>query len=143
MKAEDEAVSADEQVLRLIHPVYYKADLALPIQPEAFRPLDSGETGLSVFRLDCLRDPLDALTAIAEGKRSLYYIACLAVADLKSLGLSVQPEPVAALPGHAIIPELNTIAYHQDKVFWKQVQRQLAELASRNIVHRPGPSLPA
>lgn len=143
MKAEGEPVSADEQVLRLIHPVYYKADLVLPIQPEAFRPLDSGESGISVFRADCLNDPLDALTAIAEGKRALYYIARLAVADLKSLGLSVQPDPIAALPGHALIPELNTVAYHQNKVFWKQVQRQLAEWASCNLVPRLGRSPPA
>lgn len=137
MKPEDAPVSADEYVLRLIHPIYYKADLTLPIQPEAFRPLDVGEAGLSVFRAECLHEPLDALAAIAEGKRSLYYIARLAIADLRTLGLSVQPDNILTVPGHAIIPELNTVAYHQNKVFWKQVQRQLAEMASRNVVHRP------
>lgn len=138
MKSENEPVSADEQVLRLIHPIYYKEDLPLPIQPEAFRPLDSGEEGLSVFRVACLNDPLDILAVVAEKKRPLYHIARLAFADLKTLGLSVLPDPIPAVPGHAILPELNSLAYRQNKVFWKQVQQRLAELASRDLVHRAG-----
>jgi hypothetical protein len=121
MKAEDEPVTEDEFVLRLIHPVYYKASLDLPVQPEAFRPLDSGEAGISVFRATCLGSPAQTLAALPEAKRPLYYIARLSVRDLRALKLSVRPDPIAAVPGHALLPELNTTDYQRDKSFWKQV----------------------
>src|SRR5262245_24501576 len=139
MKSEDDPVSDDESVLRLIHPVYYNADLALQVQPEAFRPRDIGETGLSVLRPACLNSPAYALLVVTEGKRHLYSIARIAVADLHRLHLTVRPDRIEPVPGHAIIPELNTGDYQQNRQFWKEVQKQLAELASRDIVHRPTP----
>jgi hypothetical protein len=136
MTADEAPVAEDEWVLRLIAPAYYRAGLPLPIQPEAFRPLDKGEAGISVFRAR-FADPLQALTVVAESKRHGYYVARLAVLDLLALGLSVRPDPIEKAPGHAIIPELNTADYQGKKAFWKVVQRQLAELASKDIVHRP------
>jgi hypothetical protein len=137
MKAEDEPISDDEFVLRLIHPRYFSVNLGIPIHPEAFRPLDSGEEGISVFRAACAT-PAQVLGVVAQEKRSLFYVARLAVSELKGLGLSVKPDRIEAVPGHAIIPEINTSDYRQNKLFWKGVQKKLAELASKEIVHRPG-----
>src|SRR3954465_15675137 len=100
-------VDDDEYVLRLIHPVYYKASLPLPIQPEAFRPTARDTTGLSVFRLR-FATPQDALLVVVEAKRPLYYVSRLSVRDLLRLGLRVTPDPIAVAPGHALMPELNT-----------------------------------
>jgi hypothetical protein len=64
----------------------------------------------------------------------MYNIARLAVADVKRLQLSVIPDPIAALAGHALVPELNSVSYVSNKLHWKIIQKQLAELASHGIV---------
>ena len=67
-----------------------------------------------------------------------YYVARIVVKDLHRLGLTVAPEPDPNGPvGHAIIPELSWQAYQADKQRLKQVQVELAKLASTAIVHQP------
>ncbi len=136
MKAEHEPLTGDEFVLRLVWGDYYKAGLPLPIQPAAFQPRDSEVGGISVFREACLRAPEDTLRVIAPEKRSRYLLARLSVADLAKLGLSVRPDPIEAVPGHAVIPELNAVAHQADRLSSKLLQKRLADLASRGIVRR-------
>jgi hypothetical protein len=134
---ENQPVDASEFVYRRIHRTYYQAGLPIPIQPAAFRPNPNDTTGLSVFR-SALVQPADTLANIEFGKRNNYYVARLAVEDLHRLGLSVEPEPDPDGPlGHAIIPELSWEAYQSDKQRLKQVQVELAKLASAAIVHQP------
>ena len=123
-------------VLRLIHKTYYNADLPLPVQPEAFRPTDRDGDGLSVF-LNEEATPEQALQAVPAQKRGFYYVARIPIKDLQQLGLSVRPSPIEEAPGHALIPELNTEGYQQNRVVGKERQKKLAEIASANIVHRP------
>lgn len=137
MKAENESVSDDEFVLRLVWGDYFKESLPLPIQPAAFEPKDSEPEGISVFRDSCLPSPADTLVVISPNKRNRYFLARLSVLDLRALGLTVRPDPIQAVPGHAVIPELNAVDCRTKKAFWRVVQKQLAELASRNIVYRP------
>lgn len=137
MKAESDPVTDDEFVLRLIWGDYFKPDLPLPIQPRAFEPKPREADGISVFRATFLKSPSDALTVIDEEKRGRYSIARLTVHDLLALGLTVRPDPIGTVPGHAVIPELNIAAYLSNKSAWKVVFKQLAERASRDIVHRP------
>jgi hypothetical protein len=52
--------------------------------------------------------------------------------------LTVVPEPDPnGPPGHAIIPELSWSAYQANKRRLKQVQVEMAKLASAAIVHPP------
>jgi hypothetical protein len=137
MKPENDPVTDDEFVLRLIWEDYFKPDLDLPIQARAFEPKKNEIDGISVFRQDCLHSPSDTLAVIAEDKRNRYYIARVAVRELLVMGLTVRPDPISTAPGHAVLPELNINAFNSDRLRWKEVLKQLAELASRNIVHRP------
>jgi hypothetical protein len=133
---EHQPVDASEFVYRRIHRVYYQADLPMPIQPAAFRPTKSDDTGLSVFRAGFLQ-PVDTLVNIEASKRGDYYVARLAVADLPRLGLIVVPDPGRnGPPGHAVIPELSEPAYRADKQRLKIIQVELARLASLAIVHQ-------
>jgi hypothetical protein len=115
MASEDEPVSPDEAVLRLIWVDYFKPDLAA-----------------------CLSDPRDALKVIAAEKRDRYAIALLPVAELSKFALTVQPAKIVEVPGHAVLPELNIVACKANRVVCKTLQKQLAEIASRMVVHRPG-----
>jgi hypothetical protein len=134
---EHQPVVASEFVYRRIPRTYYQAGLPIPIQPAAFRPHQNDTTGLSVFRAAFVQ-PVDTLTNIDAGKRNNYYVARIAVQDLQRLGLTVLPEPASDGPlGHAIIPELSWQAYRADKQRLKQVQLELAKLASAAIVHQP------
>jgi hypothetical protein len=125
-------------VLRLIHKNFYKAGLDLPIQPEAFRPTNNDGDGLSVF-LDTEATPEQALAVVPPEKRHLYHVASIPIQELQQLGLSLQPSPIDEAPGHFVIPEMNTEAYHRDKLAGKQWQKKLAEIASAHIVHYPPP----
>jgi hypothetical protein len=123
-------------VFRLIHKNFYKAGLPLPVQPEAFRPTNNDGDGLSVF-LDGQATPEQALLAVPPEKRDLYYVARIPVRELQQLGLTLRDSPIGEAPGHAVIPEMNTQAYQQNKVAGKERQKKLAEVASANIIHRP------
>ena len=68
-----------------------------------------------------------------------YYVARLAVSKLLELGLSVVPDPRAdEPPGHALIPEMSHAAAKNSKTKSREVQLQLAKLASSAIVYTPG-----
>jgi hypothetical protein len=134
---EHQAVDASELVYRRIPRIYYQAGLPIPIHPAAFRPNQSDATGLSVFRAAFVPSA-DILANIEAAKRNNYHVARIAVQDLHRLGLTVIPEPDPNGPlGHAIIPELSWQAYQADKQRLKQVQVELAKLASAAIVHQP------
>lgn len=131
---EQQPVDASEFVYRRIPRTYYQAGLPIPIHPAAFRPNSNDITGLSVFRATFVQ-PADTIEA---GKRNNYYVAQIAVQDLHRLGLTVVPEPDPNGPlGHAVIPELSWQAYQADKQRMKQIQLELAKLASAAIVHQP------
>ena len=94
----------------------------------------------TVMRRRFVERPEDALLMAPESKRELYYVAEIPVSELQRLGLSASPDPTADAPGHALVPELNSTVYHQDKASkakCKGIQKELAVIASRNIVHRP------
>jgi hypothetical protein len=108
---ERQPVTEEEFVYRRIHRNYYQAGMLLPIQPEAFRPTRNDTSGISVFRTSFVQ-PKEILADIDTSKRLDYHVARLAVQDLSRLGLTVVPDPDPTGPaGHAIIPELNTLAY--------------------------------
>jgi hypothetical protein len=132
---EHEPADDGEFVYRRIHRSYYRADLPIAIQREAFRPSESDRTGLSVVRAR-FAQPTDLFAHIDPAKAREYGVARLRVRDLRVLGLTVVPEPSpAGPPGHAVIPELSWQAYQAGKERLKEIQRELAKLAA--IVLRP------
>jgi hypothetical protein len=132
---QNDPVEDDEVVYRRIHRSFYDAAISPPIRSEAFRPNNNDNTGLSVFRAHFVQ-PFDTLINIEPGKRNDYFVARLAVAELKKLGLTIVPEP-GGPPGHAVIPELSWQAYHASKKSLKVVQFELAKMASTSIVLAP------
>jgi hypothetical protein len=134
---ERQPVTEEEFVYRRIHRNFYQAGLLVPVQPEAFRPTRSDTSGISVFRTSFVQ-PEEILADIDSSKRLDYHVARLAVRDLLRLVLTVVPDPVLTGPaGHAIIPELSKLAYQADKQRLKEIQLQLAKLASADIVYSP------
>jgi hypothetical protein len=128
MKAEDEPITPDELVIRLIWKQYYNPSLALPIQQGAFSPKPNETDGISVFRAACVASPEDVLTVFAADKQDGYAIALGPVAELAKID---------AVPGHAVLPELNIVATTAAKPRWRIIQKQLAALANDRIVRPP------
>ncbi|MGH6635281.1 MAG: hypothetical protein ACRED0_03805 [Gammaproteobacteria bacterium] len=131
-------VTPGEHVLRRIpnNKDWYKESLAEPVQRVAFEPRKTDTAGLSVFR-----ELFVSAAKVAAGGpgRAGYYVSRLRIADLLMLGLTVVPDPQAnELPGHALIPELSYSSMLRDRSASKAFQRELAKLASRAIVFRPG-----
>ena len=136
---ENEPVDEREFIYRRIAPLYYDAGLTISVQREAFRPTANDSTGLSVLRALFAR-PEDTLGNLDPQKAKEYYVARLAVRELRNLGLTVVPDPMpTGPPGHAVIPEMTHASYRGRKQHWQSICVELAKLASTDIVHRPKP----
>jgi len=82
---ENEPVDDDEFVYRRIHPHFYNEVLPVAVLFEAFRPSRHDSTGLSVLRAR-FAQPQDTLAHADPAKVRGYYVARLAVRQLRSLG---------------------------------------------------------
>jgi hypothetical protein len=123
---EREPVDDGEFVYRRIHPKFYKPAAPVSVLYEAFRPSKSDDAGLSVVRA-CFAKPEDCLLGIDPASVGGYAVARLSVRDLRCLGLTVRPDPVATGPrGHAIIPELAGMS-----------TRHIKSAASRSCMNLP------
>ena len=134
---ENDPVDDGEFVYRRIHPTFYDPSQPIPVRLLAFRPSEQDAAGLSVLRAQFAR-PQDVLANRDPAKMAGYYVARLAVRQLRALGLSVIPDPIPGGPaGHAVIPELACDSYQNNKKQWKPVLTELAKLASADIVLGP------
>ncbi|MEO2088251.1 MAG: hypothetical protein ABGY75_01975 [Gemmataceae bacterium] len=141
MKAETDPITADEHLLRLVWEDRFTAKVPV-ISPRAFEPRigkHPDTDGLSLFRESCLADPTDALEVIAEDKRLRYGIVRIPVSALAELVLTVIQKPRSDVPGHVVIPEMNSVALlnKANKSFFVDTQLRLAGIASENIVRHP------
>lgn len=145
MKSEDEPIDDDEWLLRRVYIDYFPRAGNDAFSPRAFEPRTSGRDpdvdGISLYRLDCVSTPADVLSKIADPvkhrKNGVVKIAVLRVRNLREMRLTIVHCPDHELPlekripGHVLIPELNSIAYAADKTRFTPVFRALADLAGR------------
>ena len=154
MKQESDPLSSDELLLRLVlnHPDYVKLDVVVPITFVAFRPRNDEQDGISLYRQEvleshygCTADAVPAKFAVEGPNQRGYYVARLRVGmieqidraefnNLPSLTVTMTP---GRLPGHVIIREFTRAWYEANKADGKALAARLAEIASRDIAHRP------
>jgi|GEM_PF-5834288 len=106
-------ISGDEYLYRRLLPGPWCRDPENTVIPQRYfmprawqspqRPGDAD--GISVNR--SLLTSLDRASRRPDTGESVP-VARFAVADVHRLGLTVRPEPIAADPSHAVIPELNS-----------------------------------
>jgi hypothetical protein len=98
--------------------------------PEAFKPTQYDDTGLSLSRSKY--KSVEEAARGMEGKK--YYVAVLRVGDLRAEGIPVEPRPKPGDPGHAEIPGLTYDNRKTDRaVEWKTL------LAQTLCLHVEGP----
>lgn len=134
MKDENSPVSADEVVIRLIWTDFYKPGLPVSVSAKAFLPRPNDPEGISVYRLACVSDAKDVLVVMAPEKRDKYWLALLPVAELTSIGLTVQPDKIDMIAGHAVIPEMNSTLAMHDSDACLELQKKIAIIAARNVI---------
>jgi hypothetical protein len=105
------------------------------VSPLAFRPNPNDLTGLSLERA-ILCSPEEAAGHGRSGRT--YYVVRVKAADIRDLGLDVQPKP-SVHPGHSEIPGLRYDNRRTDAA--EEWQVKLAELASREQSFGPYPGL--
>lgn len=135
MEAEEAPLSLDEYLLRRIPADWCDESLPIPILRAAFAPNRRDVDGISLFREQFIEPQV-----LAEAGRSSngYYVARLAVKDIYDLKLTLIVDPVAGLPGHVLIPELRLAVTRGSTKNWaKEIEHNLAKIASINIVLRP------
>jgi len=129
------AIGPEEFILRRIHKSHADPNQPLAILPVGFRPTKEDLAGLSVYRRAMVSP---AEVDRAGRKPGEYYVAALSVKTLSNLNLTVIPdEQEGSPPGHALIPELCFSAYQENKDRLKDVQIELARLASQAILLLP------
>lgn len=138
MPSESDLVGDEEAILRRIpaSPAYVDLDPGAEqaVSRLAFQPHKENDTdGLSVYRRLFLSP-----RAVAATREKPSFVAELLAARIRGLGLSVEPDPlVSGPPGHALIPELTAEMRKNDPERCKQLQLELALIASERIVHTP------
>ncbi len=136
-------VQPTESVYRRINVCYYSRNNELSVSPQAFKPTGDDEYGISVVRTDFTSKPADALCRVDVNKLNSYHVASIPVQEFITLSLSVVEDALLGepdlpdVPGHALVSELNTIAYRSRKQEMLDKMVELAKIASRNIVHSP------
>ena len=96
-----EPITDDELLYRRI-PVSKRWYDAQGLSPEAFDPLETDTTGISVSRAK-----YKSLEEAAKGlSKHGYYVAVFRAGDLRQGGIQVVPRPRPDDPGHAELPDL-------------------------------------
>ncbi len=127
-------------ILRRIHKSRCTTTEPIEVLRGGFCPAEKDTDGLSVYFADQVEP---ALLAASARKPDECFVVRLLLDVVLKLGFTVVPcEDPGGPPGHAVIPELSFSAYESCKQRWKPLQEELARLATRDIVHRPGDSLP-
>lgn len=139
-------ISPDEYLLRRVpfdennKPI--DPELAQPVSRLAFRPSSKDVDGISLFREKFVTPEQIANLHRENSKGKECYVVRVKAKDLfdPSVGVKVIPNKIDALPGHALIPEIN-IGYKLNKEAKRScVDLQIA-IASKlklvDIVHWP------
>ena len=117
---------ADEEFLYRRIPAstdWYSTETGL--KPEAFGPLKTDATGLSISRAK-----YKSIEEAARGRPGKsYYVAVLRAGDLRQNGIEPAPKPMPDDPGHAELPDLNADNRKTDQTL--ELQRVLVSLTLR------------
>lgn len=150
-RSEDSPIQSHEYLLRRIHFTRYDPDQCPIVTPGSFEPRCKGNDpdvdGISLFRESCLQFPRDViayLTSEKQDENAIVAVSYIAISDIQEMRLSVKmsPHPLDMpnrVPGHVVIPEINSIDYlvSEKKEIIKKVCLRLAVLASKNVRLKP------
>jgi len=126
-----EPVEDDETLYRCVpaRPDYYDPAQQPSLAPQAFRPVRSDVTGLSLCRAKFVT-PAQAAAALRDPS---YFVAVVRAGDLRKHGIEVVPAPLeSGPPGHTEIPALRYETRRCDlQEGW---QRLLAQVLCREVL---------
>lgn len=143
MKSEAEIVTDDEWLLRRVHKDRFRSEKVPILSPRAFEPRvkgrDPDDDGISLYREACLSSPEDVLATVAAEKRPDFGVVRLPVLAFRQMNLDIVPAPDDRIPGHVVIPALNSRDFAAAKSAYTPLLLDLATLASEdaNIVVSP------
>ena len=132
----EDPVDPDEYVLRRIHRGNTDPSAPTLVRRCEFEPKRRDVDGLSFYR-----ERYTSVAVLVNAAKSPgdVYVARLAVTQVTALGLTLEITP-GDLPGHVSAPEVSYLRFRADQVTSRELQRQLAVLASNHIVYSPPPT---
>ncbi len=134
---ETAVIADDEWLLRRIHTHHWGSPRAFEPRLPGPKVRDPDTTGISFYRQACLSDPADVLATVDPANWHAFGIVGISVASLKSLGLTVSPEPDSRINGHVVLPELRAELYGANKAAFAPLLLRLSELALQNVLRAP------
>ena len=112
-----EPIDDDELLYRRVPLVHFDENNDPKLTPQTFRPRSDDTTGLSISRAKYKT----AEQAAQNSRGKQYYVAVFRAGDLRTGGISVEPQPIPPDDlGHAELPELTYDRRKSDAVEeWK------------------------
>jgi hypothetical protein len=133
MKSEEEPIADDEVLLRRVYYDRFPTNHNNEFSPRTFEPRTKGDNrdvdGISLYRLDCLGSADDVLKHLDEEKRSKNGLVGFRAGKLRALGFNFVSKPTD-IPGHIVVPELNSVDYEKQKSCLTPKLVDVAKLAS-------------
>ena len=122
-------VDEEERILRRVLPYWHSEvektpERGPPPRWTDFKPNKNDIDGISVTRRKFVVD-----LAIEAGSGQRRSLAEVKVRDVIKEGMTVKPDPLLNLPGHALIPELNRRDYDGEKKDKIKIQEWALKLA--------------
>jgi len=123
-------------VLRRVHKNQCSAKDPFKILPVGFRPTRDDVDGISV---NLANEISPEELAAAARKPEECYVVRIPIQLLKKLGLTLDhgSSDPHDQKGHMVIPQLSLSEYEKNKDKLKEIQIELARVATQNIVYRP------
>jgi hypothetical protein len=121
--------SEERYFLRLVHKSYMNGEKP---HRNGFRPNDNDTDGISLY--EASQVSAEELKQNARKPPEEYRVARLSESQILALGLTLSPTP-GDLPGHHVIPEINTSDYKSSKgaplrkLWFAERQDSLADLS--------------
>jgi hypothetical protein len=126
-------IDREEQLLRLIPKDWHRPKNPIPFGKIAFQPRDNDEDGLSLYREKWVTAHRLVSTRRSPEK---WFVVRLKVKDILAIKVTVKVT-VGDLPGHVVIPEMNTGDYKKSPNQINEWALSLTKIASQDIVLRP------
>ena len=134
-KSEKAPIESNERIIRLFWYTNFKNG-----EPKSsgFKPKKDEHEGISLFREECLTEPLECLKAILdEGKRDYYGVISYPHSAFTSRQMSFVLDHIEEVPGHVLLTSINPSSWNEDKNNFRYRVDELTSDDSRRIIRMP------
>ena len=141
MKTEDDAIEDEELLLRRSLVEWVDLNLELPVSRVVFRPTEDDSTGISFFRefFSTPAEVVELTEKLGRRPRNDYCVIRMPVCSIRDNGMSINPDPIELLKGHALLPEIKSTLRRQSKKYQVRLASWINQNLNQDSIYYCGP----